>query len=91
MGKYRVGVRPSRLRPGEGQVSLKARVEFVEPLGDQTLIHCRVGDLPLVATAEASWTAKEGSEVVLGTTVDALYWFDEEGNAKYVTEGLNTA
>jgi multiple sugar transport system ATP-binding protein len=46
-----VGVRPEHLhdRPGEGRAPLQARVEIIEPLGHEIVVHARLGGVPLAA------------------------------------------
>ena len=71
-----VGIRPEHLRvlldsetPEEGEAPMTCRVEVVEPLGHETIVHGRlVEDGTLItATAPAAYLAEAGDEASLDT------------------------
>jgi multiple sugar transport system ATP-binding protein len=75
------GLRPENIREREREgggptVRLRARVEFVEPLGHEVIIHGRVGDDLLVAKADPHHAPEMGSEIDLVAEVEALHLFD---------------
>jgi len=79
--KVVAGLRPENIReaPREGggaTVPLRAKVEFVEPLGHEVIVHGRVGDVLLVAKADPHRAPEMGSEVDLLAEADALHLFD---------------
>jgi multiple sugar transport system ATP-binding protein len=83
-----VGIRPENLRePGWGGGALgsgalqplTARVEFVEPLGYEVIVHGRVGDHLLIAKVDphrAPATPATGSELTMALQTDAIHLFD---------------
>jgi multiple sugar transport system ATP-binding protein len=77
-----VGVRPEYVRvvaPGTG---IAAKVELVESLGSDTLIHTRVGaNVPLVSRQGERTTLKLGDAVGVEIDPDALMFFDHQGSA----------
>jgi len=80
-GDLRIGIRPEavRLNPtGEG--ALRAKVEFVEFLGDKTHVHLILnnGDR-LVALGEATFAAREDDVVGVGFDRTALHLFGADG------------
>jgi multiple sugar transport system ATP-binding protein len=79
--KVVAGLRPENIREtprdgGGATVPLRAKVEFVEPLGHEVIVHGRVGDDLLVAKADPHRAPEMGSEVDLLAEVDALHLFD---------------
>ncbi|HEX9944367.1 MAG TPA: sn-glycerol-3-phosphate ABC transporter ATP-binding protein UgpC [Thermoanaerobaculia bacterium] len=75
------GVRPENIREtgrgGSGEtVPVTARVEFVEPLGHEVIVHGRVGDDLLVAKVDPHRAPQMGSQVPLLIDVEAGHLFD---------------
>ncbi|WP_457330210.1 ABC transporter ATP-binding protein [Rhizobacter sp. P5_C2] len=78
-----VGVRPEYVRivaPGNG---LAARVELIESLGSDTLIHTRIGEgsggVPLISRQSERTTLKAGDSVGITFDATALHIFDAQG------------
>jgi multiple sugar transport system ATP-binding protein len=79
--KVVAGLRPENVREaqrdGGGEtVRLRARVEFVEPLGHEVIVHGRVGDDLLVAKADPHHAPQMGDEIDLYAETGALHLFD---------------
>ncbi|MFY9821115.1 MAG: sn-glycerol-3-phosphate ABC transporter ATP-binding protein UgpC [Thermoanaerobaculia bacterium] len=79
--KVVLGIRPENIReaprdPGDRVVAITAKVEFVEPLGHEVIVHGRVGDDLLVAKVEPHRAPVMGDEVRLIVEVDACHLFD---------------
>jgi len=83
--KLVVGVRPEAIRlalPGGPPltasltVPLPIRVEFVESLGHEVIVHGRAGDDPLVAKVEPHGAPRMGDVVELAVDLEALHLFD---------------
>jgi multiple sugar transport system ATP-binding protein len=79
--KVILGVRPENIREaarqgGGGTVPVTARVEFVEPLGHEVIVHGRVGDDLLVAKVDPHRTPEMGTDVQLVIEADAIHLFD---------------
>jgi multiple sugar transport system ATP-binding protein len=77
-----VGVRPEYVRivaPGQG---IAAKVELVESLGSDTLIHTRVGaGVALISRQSERTTLKLGDAAGIEIDPNALLFFDSQGRA----------
>jgi multiple sugar transport system ATP-binding protein len=82
-----MGVRPEDIevsaatgsRDGSREsVVLVARVDLVEPLGNETIIHTTVGSHAMTARAEGRELPEVESSVTLGIDPRRLHWFDLE-------------
>ena len=76
-----LGIRPENIREaareGTGQTApITARVEFVEPLGHEVIVHGRVGDDLIVAKTDPHRSPEIGSDVPLVIEADAVHLFD---------------
>jgi len=67
------GVRPESLRLHER--GMDARVEYAEYLGADTVVACKVGDVPMMVRLPGRVTLEPGSVVRLGTS-EPLHLFD---------------
>ncbi len=77
-----VGMRPEALQVRTaGQGALEARVEMVEALGADTLIHVEVDGISLVARQSERTLASRGDRVGLDLDPAALHFFDGKGRA----------
>ena len=71
------GIRPEHLRQGRGPTArIPVTVDLVEPIGHQSIVHCRAGDDVLVATFESHDTPRVGEGIELAIDLDALHLFD---------------
>ena len=78
-GKVLVGIRPHDLVVGETSgagVSGTGLVEAVEPLGAETLVHLKLGQTLVTATAPGRVVPAIGSTVSVHADAGALYLFD---------------
>jgi ABC-type sugar transport system ATPase subunit len=74
-----VGIRPEDFRlAGAGESALDARVEHVEFLGHETLLHVRAGPVPLVVRLPGMQSLGTGDAVRL--TATAAHYFDAAGD-----------
>jgi multiple sugar transport system ATP-binding protein len=77
--KVVLGIRPENIREaardGAG-VTVKARVEFVEPLGHEVIVHGRIGDDLLVAKVDPHRSPEMGNEMQLVIETEAVHLFD---------------
>ncbi|MGH8807300.1 MAG: sn-glycerol-3-phosphate import ATP-binding protein UgpC [Noviherbaspirillum sp.] len=71
-----LGVRPEHLALGKAGMSL--RVEMVEALGADVLIHADVGGQSLVIRAPAGIDVKAGESLTAGFDAASLHWFDPQ-------------
>ena len=81
-----LGVRPkdvlvySEVR--EKKNVIKARVEVIEPLGDETILNLKVGDYLIKAVVTPDFKAEMGDELWVSFPEDKIYLFDKKtGNA----------
>ncbi len=82
--KVVLGIRPENIREtareGSGQtltpLPITARVEFVEPLGHEVIVHGRVGDDLIVAKTDPHRSPEIGADVPLVIEVGAIHLFD---------------
>jgi len=78
-----LGIRPDNLlevgRPARGATApLTARVEIVEPLGHEVIVHGRVGDELIAARLDPARIPEMGEELELAVELDAVHLFDAE-------------
>ncbi len=81
--KVVVGIRPENILEtgveGRGETAaLEAEVEIAEPLGNEVIVHARVGDALLVAKLEPHRVPKLGEKINLFVELDSLHLFDAE-------------
>lgn len=81
--KLQVGIRPDHLlvegQPTRGPIApLETRVELVEPLGNEIIVHGRAGDASLVFRLPPQKTPEPGSSMKVNVELDALHLFDSE-------------
>jgi len=75
-----LGVRPEALRVRQGQgLGAPARVELIEALGADTLIHIDVGGVPLVARQNERTALQAGDAVSVELDPAVLHFFNREG------------
>jgi len=71
-----VGIRPEHFAsPTEGQV-LSGRVQVVEPLGSDTLIHFALGDSTLTARVAPGMRPNPGETLTIGVDPSRIHLFD---------------
>jgi multiple sugar transport system ATP-binding protein len=78
-----VGIRPENaVPPGRatrGQTApLSATVEIVEPLGDELVVHARIGDQTLVFKQDPHRPTEGGTTLEVAVELDALHLFDAQ-------------
>jgi multiple sugar transport system ATP-binding protein len=74
------GIRPESFRrAGAAQgdsVALRGTAEVVEPLGDEVIVHARVGDALLVCKLDPRETPRAGEPIALAVDADRIHVFD---------------
>ena len=74
-----LGLRPEDLHPlaaGDPAVALEARLEVLEPVGNEVILNLCLGDLALVARTPPGITCAPGETVRLGIAAQRLHFFD---------------
>jgi multiple sugar transport system ATP-binding protein len=77
-----LGVRPEGLRvhPGQG-AGVRGKVDLVEALGSDTLIHVDVGGVPLIARQNERTPLRVGDDVAVELDPSVLHLFSREGQS----------
>jgi len=73
-----LGVRPENIVPGSGDDRTQAKVEVVEPLGSETLLHLRVGGQALVVKAGPDYKPRIGEMIGISFEMDKAHIFNTE-------------
>ena len=74
-----LGLRPEALRVGGEHAPIRGRVDLVEPLGSETLVHVEVGQTTLVARFTGDGLPRAGDSVGLEPDLGRAHWFGEDG------------
>ncbi|MDY7227578.1 ABC transporter ATP-binding protein [Hyalangium rubrum] len=81
--KIKVGIRPDHLLPagqsarGEA-ATLQTKVEIVEPLGNELIVHSKLGEFTLTSRLPPLQTPEVGTTLPIVIELDALHLFDAE-------------
>jgi multiple sugar transport system ATP-binding protein len=78
-----VGIRPDHLvQPGQSArgetAKLESKVEIVEPLGNELIVHSRLGEFGLVFRMPPQQPPDTGSTVSVVVELDHLHLFDTD-------------
>ncbi|TMB74267.1 MAG: ATP-binding cassette domain-containing protein, partial [Chloroflexi bacterium] len=74
-----LGVRPENVSlAASGMTGIRARVDLVEPLGQELLIYASAGGQELTARVAPGVRAEVGAELLLGFDPDGLHFFDPD-------------
>ena len=81
--KIKVGIRPDHLlgpeQAARGETAtLTPQVEIVEPLGNELIVHSRMGENSLVSKLPPQHTPEPGAKLPVVVELDALHLFDAE-------------
>ena len=82
-----MGVRPEDIvvlpnGATDGSSATPARIDLVEPLGNETLVHTTVGSHTITARSTARELPDVGSTVSLRFDPEKLHWFDQESGER---------
>ncbi|KZC35220.1 MULTISPECIES: ABC transporter ATP-binding protein [Rhodanobacter] len=78
-----LGIRPEHLQPLEaGAAALHARLEVLEPVGNEVFLNLRYGEQPLVARVAPRALPEPGGLLALGLAVERLHLFDAVSGAR---------
>jgi multiple sugar transport system ATP-binding protein len=81
-----LGVRPEHLQPRDaGEAALHARLEVLEPVGNETFLNLRCGELVLISRVAPDALPEPGNLVPLGLTHRHLHLFDATDGARIGT------
>jgi multiple sugar transport system ATP-binding protein len=78
------GFRPEHLELGDvsgASAPMRATIDVVEFLGNEELLHARVGDKEIVAVVDSSHRVKPGDILDVKVPLDFLQLFDDEGKS----------
>ncbi|HEX7989631.1 MAG TPA: sn-glycerol-3-phosphate ABC transporter ATP-binding protein UgpC [Stenotrophomonas sp.] len=71
-----VGVRPEHLQPGNGPAAFNARIEGVEPVGNEIFVNLRYGEQALIMRVAPQQLPQVGQEISVEVSSPALHFFD---------------
>ena len=91
-GAVMAGIRPEHLAPVSGQVgehqgTISGRLELIEPLGSDVMIHVAVGNVIVTAQFERGPHLHLGSEITLVHRPDSIHAFDAETQKSVLAVG----
>jgi multiple sugar transport system ATP-binding protein len=81
-GDVVVGVRPEHLQPGQGVASFKARIEGIEPVGNEIFVNLQVGGQALVMRVPPQRLPEVGQDIDVEVSSPALHFFDAESGLR---------
>jgi multiple sugar transport system ATP-binding protein len=91
---FTVGFRPEHLEIGDagpGTATIRANCDVVEYLGNEELLHVRVGETELIALVDASHLVRPGDVLDLRLSLDKVHLFEEETGLTVDTRALVAA
>jgi multiple sugar transport system ATP-binding protein len=74
--KVLLGVRPEHLSVGDGNATLRAQVEVVEPTGADTQVSCKLGDSNVIVMLRDRLSARAGDAILLQADLGRAHLFD---------------
>ncbi len=81
-----LGIRPEHLQPQEaGAAALHARLEVLEPVGNEVFLNLRYGEQALVARVAPRALPAPGRTLALGLAAERLHLFDAVSGARIGT------
>ncbi|RKH09713.1 sn-glycerol-3-phosphate ABC transporter ATP-binding protein UgpC [Corallococcus sp. CA053C] len=85
--KVKFGLRPDNIlaagATARGETApVEALVELVEPLGNELIVHARLGDNPLVFRLPPQSTPEPGAKVPVSVELESLHLFDAESELR---------
>jgi multiple sugar transport system ATP-binding protein len=81
-GAVVLGVRPEAIRPHPGTIGFDGVVEFVEPLGYESVVTVRAGGTSVTLRVEANATPSVGQVLSCGMEPAGLHWFDADAGLR---------
>jgi multiple sugar transport system ATP-binding protein len=75
---FLLGIRPEDIRPNP-KGAFTAKVTLTEPLGVETILHLRSGNLPVVSLVPGMATQKTGEEIRFDIVQEKLHYFETDG------------
>jgi multiple sugar transport system ATP-binding protein len=77
-----IGVRPEGVLVNTGRTSgVRGRVDLIEALGADTLIHLDLGGVPLISRTNERTTLRIGDDVAVDLDPAVLHLFNRDGRA----------
>jgi len=75
--KVMIGVRPEDIRPGSGEH--RGQLALVEPLGVETILHIKTGEVTLVSVVAGVPFYRLGDPIAFALATERLHYFDNDG------------
>lgn len=80
--KVLLGVRPEHLSVGDGNATLNAQVQVVEPTGADTQVSCTVGKSNIIVMLRDRLSARAGDPIMLQADLTRSHLFDAASGAR---------
>ena len=84
-GDVLVGIRPEDIHvldrglpPGVVPATLEGIVDFIEPLGSDTILHLKLGDTTLLVKIPGAYKAEIGSRIKVALNLAKMHFFDKK-------------
>jgi multiple sugar transport system ATP-binding protein len=84
-----IGIRPEHISVGEGDDSIGASVDMVEPIGHESIVYVSAGSEKLVAIFDPHSAPAVGDNVRLSVRAERVHLFDGETELALTTPGLD--
>ncbi|OYD13800.1 glycerol-3-phosphate ABC transporter ATP-binding protein [candidate division WOR-3 bacterium JGI_Cruoil_03_51_56] len=85
--KVTLGIRPENILPSDGigqNQGIKVWVEVAELMGNENILHLKIGQNVIVARVQAHYAPKTGEILNIQFNTDKLHFFDPENEATLV-------
>lgn len=77
-----IGIRPEHIElPDDGAGDIKASVQVVEPMGDETVLYAKIGDQPCTVKHQGGARFETGETVGLVFPKEKIHFFNTEGDS----------
>ncbi len=77
-----VGMRPEHLQPGQGEASFMARIEGIEPVGNEIFVNLQAAGQALVMRVAPQTLPAVGQEISVQALSGALHFFDADNGER---------
>ncbi|WP_313399384.1 sn-glycerol-3-phosphate ABC transporter ATP-binding protein UgpC [Stenotrophomonas sp.] len=81
-GAIAVGMRPEHLQPGQGEASFMARIEGIEPVGNEIFVNLQAAGQTLVMRVAPQALPAVGQEMAVQALSSALHFFDADNGER---------
>ncbi|MEM4973550.1 MAG: ABC transporter ATP-binding protein [Candidatus Hadarchaeales archaeon] len=80
-GKIKLGVRPEDIQLKEGRGGIEAKIDLVEPMGAELLVHLTIGSNTAIMKAAPSFPHRVGQKIRIQFDPKRIHLFGKDGKA----------